>query len=125
VPNFYDLQDNAEAGFIKRSIGRYFFTRNYERSIRIHRAIGSPLVRKVVMGTVGRISQPGSGGSYRLDHSRSRLESAVNFSVRGSVFNEVVHTFGALPSAVDAAYKLATGQLGQNIMYDVAASGVI
>lgn len=99
-PGFYDLQRHAEASFVKRALTRYFTTRNYERSIKWHTRLGTPVVRKVVMGTVGRLnSRPGGGGNYRLDHSKSRIEAATNFAYRGSVYNEAVHTVAAMPAA--------------------------
>jgi hypothetical protein len=123
-PNFYDLQDNAEAGIVRRGIARYLFTRNYERSIKVHRMIGSPIMRKIVMGTVGRLnSKSGEGGNYRLDHSKSRIEAATNFAINGSVFNEAVHTVAALPASVDIAVSVAEGRYGSSFGANVAGAG--
>ena len=60
-PNFHDLQANTEAGFIRRGLARYFTPRNYERSIKLHTCLGSPLIRKVVMGTAGRLHHSDRG----------------------------------------------------------------
>lgn len=109
-PNFYDLQQHAESGPIKRGIARYLIPRNYEKSIRRHQAIGSPIVRKVIMGTTGRLSVPGQGGNYRLDHKRSPIEASTNFAFKGSVFNEVVHTLGAIPSSIALTEGLIAGR---------------
>ena len=109
-PSFYDLQDHAEASLLKRGIARYLIPRNYEKSIRRHQALGSPIVRKVVMGTIGRITTSGQGGNYRLDSRRSPIEASANFAFRGSVFNEAVHTIGALPSSFLLANGLIEGK---------------
>lgn len=102
-PTFYDLKKHAEAGFIRRGLARYFIPNNYQRSIKIHRALGTPIIRAVVMGTVGRMTSPGDGGNYRTDHSRSRLEAAINFAFRGSVFNEVVRF---ITNAIGSSFNL-------------------
>ncbi|MFI5212410.1 MAG: hypothetical protein ACHQTE_00425 [Candidatus Saccharimonadales bacterium] len=98
-PGFYDLEKNAEVGFVRRAFGRYLTTRNYDRSIKMHTMLGTPLIRKVVMGTAGRMHHSGSGGNYRLEGDKSKIEAATNFAYKGSVFNEVVHAVAALPSA--------------------------
>ena len=109
-PSFYDLQDHAESTLIRRGIARYLIPRNYEKSIRRHQALGSPIVRKVVMGTIGRTTKSGQGGNYRLDAKRSPIEASANFAFRGSVFNEVVHTVAALPSVIVIADGLIEGR---------------
>ena len=109
-PSFYDLQDHAESSLVRRGIARYLIPRNYEKSIRRHQALGSPIVRKVVMGTIGRTTTSGQGGNYRLDSSRSPIEASANFAFRGSVFNEAVHTIGALPSSFLLADSIIGGK---------------
>jgi len=109
-PSIYDLQDHANTGIVKRGIARYLIPRNYEKSIQRHQALGSPIVRRVVMGTVGRLTTSGRGGNYRLDHKRSPIEASANFAFRGSVFNEVIHTVGALPSSISLANGLVEGR---------------
>ena len=109
-PSFYDLQDHAESSLVRRGIARYLIPRNYEKSIRRHQALGSPIVRKVVMGTIGRTTTSGQGGNYRLDSRRSHIEASTNFAFRGSVFNEAVHTIGALPSMIVIADGLIEGR---------------
>jgi len=123
-PSFYDLQDHAESNLLKRGIARYLIPRNYEKSIRRHRALGSPLVRKVVMGTAGRFSRSGQGGTYRLDSSRSPIEASANFAFRGSVFNEAVHTIGALPSSIIVAEKIIEGKGATVSAISVAGIGI-
>ena len=123
-PSFYDLQDHAEASLIKRGIARYLIPRNYENSIRRHQALGSPLVRKVVIGTTGRFSKSGQGGTYRLDYSRSPIEASANFAFRGSVFNEAVHTIGALPSSFLVAEKIIEGKGATVSAISVAGIGI-
>ncbi|HEX7483998.1 MAG TPA: hypothetical protein VF281_02495 [Candidatus Saccharimonadales bacterium] len=115
-PGFYDLQENAEANLVKRGLTRYFTTRNYERSIKWHTRLGSPVIRKVVMGTVGRlISRPGGGGNYRLDSDKSRIEAATSFAFGGSVFNETVHTIAAIPSGVAIVADIAESKYGEGL----------
>jgi hypothetical protein len=109
-PSFYDLQDHANTGIVKRGIARYLIPKNYEKSIQRHQALGSPIVRRVVMGTVGRLTTSGRGGNYRLDHKRSPIEASANFAFRGTVFNEVIHTVGALPSSISLANNLVEGR---------------
>lgn len=93
-PNLNDLMDNAEAGFARRAIARYLFSRNPERSVKAYTHLGMPLVRKVVMATGGRIvpQRDGIGTNYHTDNSKSVIERSTRFAVGGSVFNEVVHT---------------------------------
>lgn len=123
-PTFRDLECNAEAGIVRRGIARYLFTNNPDRSIKMHRMLGTPVVRSVVMNTVGRISEPGSGGNYRTDHSRGRLEAAVNFAVRGSVFNEAVHTVVAAPAATEVIMGAADGKFGPVWVTNAIAAGL-
>lgn len=111
-PSVYDLQDHAEASLLKRGIARYLIPRNYEKSIKRHQALGSPVVRKLVMNTVGRLSRTGQGFNYRLDYRKSRIEASMNFALKGSVFNEVVHTVGAIPSALVLGDTLLAGSRG-------------
>jgi hypothetical protein len=123
-PSFYDLQDHAESNLLKKGIARYLIPRNYEKSIRRHQALGSPIVRKVVMGTIGRITTSGQGGNYRLDSRRSPIEASANFAFRGSVFNEAVHTIGALPSSFLVAEKIIEGKGATISAISVAGIGL-
>ena len=122
-PNFYELEKNAEAGIVKRGLARYLITQNYERSLKWHQRLGSPIVRKLVMGTVGRISTSGSGSNYRLDDSRSKIESATNFAFRGSVINEVVHTAAAMPASIEVANSIIEGRYGTGTLTNAGAAG--
>lgn len=108
-PTFNDLQNNAEAGLVKRGIARYLFSRNPERSIKLHTYLGAPLVRAAIMGTYGRLIPRSGGSNYRTDPLKSRLEAATRFAVGGSVFNEVVHTAVAAWSAEIAVDQIANG----------------
>ena len=123
-PTFYDLQKNAEAGIVRRAFARYFTTRNYERSIRRHERLGTPIVRKIVMGTVGRGAKPGGGGNYRLDNTRSRIEAATNFAYRGSVFNEAVHTLAILPIGSDMTNAIMEQRYGPGTIVNVGAAAL-
>jgi hypothetical protein len=62
------------------------------------------------MGTVGRPIPPGSGGNYRLDNRKSRIEAATNFAFKGSVFNELVHTLFAVPGSYAIANNIIDGR---------------
>lgn len=122
-PNIYELEKNAEANIVKRGLARYLITQNYERSLKWHQRLGTPIVRKLVMGTVGRLSHSGSGGNYRLDDSRSRIEAATNFAVRGSVFNEAVHTVVAMPASVEVANAVLEGRYGTGVAVNAGLAG--
>lgn len=123
-PTFRDLERNAEAGIVKRGLARYLFTHNPDRSIKMHTMLGTPVVRSVVMGAVGRIFSPGSGGIYRTDHSRSRLEAATNFAVRGSVLNEAIHTVFGVPATAEAVMSAADGRFGTGFILNAVGAGV-
>src|ERR1043165_6821313 len=88
---FQDLKNHAPVGAVRRALTRYLFTRNAERSIRLHTYLGAPLLRTAIMGTYGRFSPRSSLSNYRTDASKSRIEAATRFAVGGSVFNEVIH----------------------------------
>lgn len=108
--SFNDVLDSKNVGIIRRGIRRYLFSRNPERSIKMHEALGIPIVRKVVMGTVGRIVPAYSGFNYRLNGRRdSKLDSVAGFAVGGSVFNEVVHTYAAAAGAKTLASEFLEG----------------
>lgn len=108
-PTFQDIEKNTEVGIIRRGITRYLFTRNPERSIKIHTYLGAPVLRKVIMGTFGNLIPRSSFSNYRTDPSKSRLEASMRFAVGGSVFNETVHTIGAVNSAFDMISSIPEG----------------
>jgi hypothetical protein len=117
-PSYSDLMDNAEAGLVRRSITRYLVPKNYESSIRRHRLIGTPIFRKVVLGTLGRNIPVGSGGNYRLNSRLGRLDSANNYAFKSSVFNEAIHTGLAVPQLIDAVPDFVNGSVdfsGRNV----------
>ncbi len=105
----YELMAASEVGILQKGVRRYLFTRNYERSLRLHKAIGTPVMRKVIMGTVGRVIKPFTGGNYRLNKHLGKMESAANFAVRGSVFNEAWHTLVAVPQITELMSEVASG----------------
>lgn len=103
-PTFNDLQNNAEAGVVKRGIGRYLFSRNPERSVKMYTYMGMPLLRKAIMGTYGRLMPRSGGSNYRTNPNKTMIERSTRFAVGGSVFNEGVHTVGAIwhiPALID------------------------
>lgn len=61
-PDFNELMDNAEAGLARRAIARYLIPRDADASVKRHERFGTPIVRKIVMGTIGRIPSPYRGG---------------------------------------------------------------
>jgi hypothetical protein len=123
-PSFHDLQKSAETSVVGKAVARYLIPRNPDKSILRHERLGTPVVRKVVMGTVGRLGRSGSGGNYRLDNSRSRIEAATNFAFRGSVFNEAVHTIFAAPATVSVAMNIAENHYSPSTAINVAGAGV-
>jgi hypothetical protein len=120
-PTFNDLAENAEAGIVRRGISRYLFSRNPERSIKVHKALGAPVTRAIIMGTYGRLIPRSSGSNYRTDPTKSRLEAATRFAVGGSVFNEAVHTAVAAWNAEIMVSHLADGH---NFTVSAIATGV-
>jgi len=111
-PSFYDLEDHAEAGLVKRGLARYLITQDYERSIKWHRRLGTPIIKRLVVHTANRDLEPGSGndqGNYRLNRHRSPLEAVTNFALRGSVKNELVHTVVSIPTSAIAVYGMVEG----------------
>ncbi|MEO8105300.1 MAG: hypothetical protein ABI602_03095 [Candidatus Saccharibacteria bacterium] len=109
-PSFQDLETYAEAGIVKRGIARYLFTRNPERSIKMHTYLGAPLLRKAIMGTYGRFMARNGSNNYRLDATKSKIEAATRFAVGGSVFNEAVHTMAASQQAYFLVNNIAEGR---------------
>jgi hypothetical protein len=77
----------------------------------MHTMLGTPLIRKVVMATAGK-ERTAIGGNYRLDPTKSKIEAATDFAYRDSVYNEVVHTVGSLPSAAMVTIDALTNNFG-------------
>ncbi len=102
APGFYDLYDQADISLPKRIARRYFVTKNYERSIRMHEMLGSKVVRAVVMNTVGRAHRESFTSNYRIGKRGNPLNRTSSFAFHGSVFNEAVHGAGAVVGAVGA-----------------------
>ena len=96
-PTVNDLMEYSEASVARRALTRYFFTRNPEKTIQRHEKLGTPLIRQLVMGTVGRLFPRNHQGwsNYRLDKTKRPIDAAMRFAVSGSVFNEVIHTAAA------------------------------
>lgn len=109
-PTFQDLQDNAKTTVFRHALARYLIPKNYERSIRRHERLGTPIVRKVVMATTGKDrAAPHFDSNYRLNRSRNPLERSVHYALYGSVYNEKVHTLGALALEAGAACDFYNG----------------
>lgn len=116
TPSFNDILDNNDAGLGGKILSRYLFSRNPERTEKLHRFLGAAITRKLIMGTYGKYYPRRAGSNYRTDPNVSRLESATNFAVGGSVFNELYHT------AVAAAYipSLLDGNVEQYNLFGFA-----
>jgi hypothetical protein len=103
-PGFYDVYDSFDASELtwsKRIARRYFITHNYERSIKVHEALGSKVIRKVVMGTAGKLRRERYNSNYHIGVEGSPLDRAAKYAFKGSVINEVIHgAQGYLLSAV-------------------------
>lgn len=95
VHSFDELRRNAKAGIVKRAITRYLFPKNHEASVKRHRIVGSPIYRKIIMGTVGR-GASFSATNYGLNVKKGKMESTMDHAVSNSVFNETVHMTGVV-----------------------------
>lgn len=112
-PTFHELQDNAQSGLLRRATARYLIPRNYDRSIRRHERLGTPIIRKVVLFAMGRYKpEVLTHSNYALDKERGRLESSVDFALRGSVRNERIHMQGLGMEAVAMGAFLDLGLTG-------------
>ena len=83
-----------ELGFARRALSRYLFPKNIDASIRRHERLGTPIVRKVVMGTVGRAAFrlfPNHQDLFNYFLPEPSLEGAMSFSTKGTVVNEAIH----------------------------------
>jgi hypothetical protein len=100
APGFYDLYDAAEISWPLRVARRYFVPKNYERSLKIHEALGSKVLRGIVMKTAGRLRRERSESNYHIGNHGNALDRTANFAFKGSVFNEVVHGVLGAPAAM-------------------------
>lgn len=101
-PGFYDVYANSDLPWTKRLARRLLITGNYERSIRLHKALGTRLVGALVMNTVGRLRKETYNSNYHLGEEGSPLDRAAKYAFKGSVFNEVVHGAFGYPAAIVA-----------------------
>ena len=120
-PSLYELRRFAGVGLVRAALLRYLIPRDPDASVRRHELFGSPLVRKLVMGTVGRLSRSGGGGNYRLGQGRSPSEAVTRFALRGSVFNEVWHILAAFFAARSAIADAVVGQFGPGFVIGAVA----
>lgn len=104
-----DILGRKDDGVWRRGARRYFFSRNPERSVKLHTALGAPLARAAIMGSYGKLMPNSSWSNYRLDSSKPRVEAATRFAVGGSVFNEVVHSVAALGNIYTLQAELHDG----------------
>jgi serine/threonine protein phosphatase PrpC len=118
APTVADLLRFSPAGPMQRLLARYLTPRDPAPAARFWARLGAPLMRRVIMGTIGRITRPGQGGNYRMHSRQAPLEALTRFALGGSAFNEAVHTFGAIWCGVSlfsetALSVLGTGNAGQ------------
>ena len=97
---------------------RYLIPRDLDASVRRHERIGTPLVRKLLMGTIGRPSRLGNSG-YRLDRNRAPLEAVTDFAANVSA--EVIHIVTAFYWAGIVVAEALAGQFGPTIVIGVVA----
>jgi membrane associated rhomboid family serine protease len=122
APTLHDLRRYAGTGRLRTALVRYLISRDPAASVRRHERIGSPLVRRLVMSTVGRFSRSGEGTSYRLDLGRAPLEAVTAFALRGSVVNEAVYTAGLLYSARNLVEDVIAGRYGPGFVANAVAA---
>ena len=93
TPTVSELMKHTNKGLGKRALTRLLFTTNPERSVRIHERLGTPIIRKVVMGTAGRVVPRVEGleSNYHLNTKKSKIDAAISFATKGSVYNETIH----------------------------------
>ena len=116
APTVNDLRRHANVGFMRKLALGYLVPHNPEKSVRRHELFGTPIIRRVVMGTVGKnFDEPNYDSNYRLNRSRNRLEAATHFAMQGSVFNEKRHGIVGLGCIPLLAFDCSVG----------GASGVI
>jgi len=109
-PTFNELRDNAEAGIVRRGLGRYLFSSNPERSIKMYTYLGMPLLRKAIMSSYGHLFPGGPMGNYRTNPDKSMIERSTRFTVGGSVFNEGLHTAVAANATHDLINNIVDGR---------------
>jgi hypothetical protein len=110
-PTIRDLQKSAPTGWGKKALAWYLIPSDPENSIKCHELLGTPIIRKAVMGTMGRLFPPGSGLVYRLDHNLPGIEAETNFMLKASVINELVDTVGIL--ALHTYKYLQSGEIDE------------
>ncbi|OLT04521.1 hypothetical protein BJF90_22045 [Pseudonocardia sp. CNS-004] len=123
-PTVHQLLRSTRSGRLRGALLRYLIPRDAHASVRRHERFGSPLVCKVVMGTVGRMTRAGEGTNYRLDGSRPPLEAVTGFAVRGSVINELIHLAAAVYTVLPVIAGLAAGRFGATFVINAVAVAV-
>ncbi len=57
---------NSDVNLAKKAMGMYLFPSNPARSERRHRRLGTPIVRRAIMGTIGRLFTGGPSTKNRF-----------------------------------------------------------
>lgn len=109
-PTFNDIQENAEAGIVRRGIARYLFSKNPERSVKMYTYLGMPILRKAIMGTYGRFIPRSSMSNYRTNPNKTMIERSMRFAVGGSVINEGIHSLLAVTAVQEIFSDIADGR---------------
>lgn len=113
-----DLLANSEASFAKRAIARYLFPNNAEKSVRRHKRLGTPLVRKTIMGTIGypvrKVTNKFGNKwltNYTMNARKGRMERAAEYATKQSLFNEAFHSVGVVAGLSRLLNELNTSAL--------------
>jgi hypothetical protein len=104
-PTFHDLAGYTDAGPIRRLWNRYLIPNDPDASIRRHHMLGTPLVRKAIMGTLGRNK---NRDHYRLSVG-NKLDAVASFALEQTVYNESMHSFGVAAQCGLATVNAYTG----------------
>ena len=83
------LLANSDANIATKAAARYLFPNNAHNSVRRHKRIGTPILRKAVMRTA---RHPRYLSNYTMDARKGRMERSAEYATKQSVFNEVFHT---------------------------------
>jgi 8-oxo-dGTP pyrophosphatase MutT (NUDIX family) len=116
APSLHQLVRYAGPGWLRAAALRYLIPRDPDAAVRRHERWGTPLVRKLVMGTFGRIARSKYGTNYTLNEQLRPLEAATEFALYGSVFNEVLHLYLAVDLFLDVIGGVWSGTFDGDVI---------
>jgi 8-oxo-dGTP pyrophosphatase MutT (NUDIX family) len=116
APSLHQLVRFAGPGWLRAAALRYLIPRDPDAAVRRHERLGTPLVRKLVMGTFGRIVRSKYGTNYTLNEQLRPLEAATEFALYGSVFNEVLHLYLAVDLFLDVIGGVWSGTFDGDVI---------